>query len=56
MMGGREFDFPQGLKPNVYGTRSGTAEAVPFQIVFMRLALARAGDVDPAEEPAKVAG
>jgi hypothetical protein len=32
----REFDFPQGLKPSVYGTRSGTAEAVPLQITFMR--------------------
>src|SRR5271165_6457668 len=26
MMGGREFDFPQGLKPNVYDAPSGTAE------------------------------
>jgi len=40
MMGGREFDFPQGLKPNVYVTLSGTAEAVPFQITFMRPVLA----------------
>jgi len=39
MMGGREFDFPQGLKPNDYGSRSGTAEAVPFQITFMRSVL-----------------
>src|SRR5271157_6092292 len=36
MLGLREFDFPRGLKPNVYGTRSGTAKAVPFQITFMR--------------------
>jgi len=36
MKGGRGFDFPQGLTPNVYGTRSRTAEAVPFQITFMR--------------------
>ena len=26
MMGGREFDFAQGLKPNDYGSRSGTTE------------------------------
>jgi 4-hydroxymandelate oxidase len=36
MMKLREFDFPQGLKPKVYAARNGTAEAVPFQIVFMR--------------------
>jgi hypothetical protein len=32
----REFEFPQGQKPNVYGAWSGTAEGVPFQIAFMR--------------------
>jgi len=26
MMGRREFDFPLGLKPDAYDTRSGTAE------------------------------
>jgi len=36
MMCGWEFDLPQGLKPKVYGARSGTAEAVPFQIALMR--------------------
>jgi hypothetical protein len=36
MMCEQEFDFPHGPKPNVYGARSGTAEAVPFQIAFMR--------------------
>jgi len=29
----REFEFPLGLKPSVYDARSGTAEALPFQIV-----------------------
>src|SRR5208337_2565334 len=35
MMGGRKFNFPQGLKPSDYGVHRGTAEAVPFQITFM---------------------
>jgi hypothetical protein len=32
--------IPPGLKPNVYEARSGTAEAMPFQIAFMRPVLA----------------
>gem|GEM_PF-6861386 len=30
------FDFPPKLRPNVSSARSGTAEAVPFQIAFMK--------------------
>jgi len=36
---GRDFEFPQGLKPSVNVARSGTAEGVPFHITFMRPAL-----------------
>ena len=31
-----KFDSPQGLKPNAFDARNGTAEAVPFQIEFMK--------------------
>jgi len=41
MMGEREFDFPEGLKPGAYEVLSGTAEAVPLQITFMRSVLVR---------------
>src|SRR5271157_611258 len=44
----REFDFPQGLKPNTYNVRSGVAEGVPFQGAFVRPVLglrARIGEV-----------
>ena len=40
-MGGREFDFPQRLKPIDYGARSGTAKGVPFQITFTKPLKAR---------------
>jgi hypothetical protein len=34
-VGVRKFEFPQGLKPNRFASRSGTAKAVPFQIGFV---------------------
>jgi hypothetical protein len=34
--GRRKLDFPQGLKPYVCAALCGTAEAVPFQNVFIR--------------------
>src|SRR5271166_6103977 len=37
----RELESPQGLKPDVYDARIGTAEAVPFQIAFLRPVLGR---------------
>jgi len=32
-MGRKEFDFPQGLQPNVYGARSDTAEQAAGKVL-----------------------
>src|SRR5271157_1173701 len=40
-----KFDPPQGLKPNVFDARNGTAEAVPFQIEFMKPVLGLHGQI-----------
>jgi hypothetical protein len=36
MVWAKNIEFPQGLKPSVREARSGTAEAVPFQIQLIR--------------------